>query len=181
MIEHAQSKWKLLHITSIDQVKKHDASWLGNNITSEEATILWEEYWKATLDPLSVLPVDHAIEWIRRLYDMGKNLSIVTARSNQESWKVERTLRWVHTHIPFLSQDDVYFVNHFSSDARPKSDVCIEKWITLLIDDALENAYELTHKGIPCLLLEKPWNRDITYEHPLLYRVKDWNAIIHTL
>ena len=62
MIEHAQSKGHLLHITSIDQVKKHDASGLGNNITSEEATLLWEDYGKSTLNPLTVPPMEDAIE-----------------------------------------------------------------------------------------------------------------------
>lgn len=46
-----------------------------------------------------------------------------------------------------------------------------------MIDDAMENAHELTMNGISCILLEKPWNRHVEFEHPLLYRVKNWNEI----
>lgn len=56
--------------------------------------------------------------------------------------------------------------------------VCKDYDITLMIDDAIENAYELCDAGIYTILLEKPWNRDIVYEHPLLTRVKHWGEII---
>lgn len=62
MIEHAQKNGKLLHISSIEQIKKHDASGLGNNITPEEASKLWEDYGLATLHPLTVNPIPDAIE-----------------------------------------------------------------------------------------------------------------------
>lgn len=47
-----------------------------------------------------------------------------------------------------------------------------------MIDDSIENVYDLVEHGIHCLLLEKPWNRDIAFEHPLLTRVKDWEEIM---
>lgn len=47
-----------------------------------------------------------------------------------------------------------------------------------MIDDAFHNAVDLVENDIACILLEKPWNRDNTYTHPLLYRAKDWNEII---
>lgn len=50
-----------------------------------------------------------------------------------------------------------------------------------MIDDAMENAHELCKNGIACILLEKPWNRDVDFEHPLLYRVKNWEEILYSL
>lgn len=50
-----------------------------------------------------------------------------------------------------------------------------------MIDDALENVYELCQAGITSVLIERPWNRDITFTHPLLYRVRDWHEIIQHL
>lgn len=50
-----------------------------------------------------------------------------------------------------------------------------------MIEDNLSVARDLTQNNIACIVLEKPWNRDIEYEHPLLYRVKDWQEIINLL
>jgi 5' nucleotidase, deoxy (Pyrimidine), cytosolic type C protein (NT5C) len=133
------------------------------------------------MDPLSVPTVPDAIEGMKKLHAIGKDISIITARSNQESWKVERTLSWMRVHFPFVLEDRIHFVNHFSADALPKSQVCQSLWVTLMIDDALENAYELCHAGIATVLIERPWNRDIEYVHPLLYRVRDWHEIIQHL
>lgn len=180
-LAYAQGQGKLLHIESIDQIKKHDASWLGSNITSEEIGSIWEWYGKSTLSPESVPPVQDSLEWVRKIHELGKNIAIVTARSNQESWKVERTTRWVRSHFSFLDDSTIHFVNHFSSDALPKSVVCKKYGITLMIDDAMENAHELTNSGISCILLERPWNRDVDFDHPLLHRVKNWKEIIDSV
>ena len=77
------------------------------------------------------------------LLKAGKEISIVTARSDQESWKVERTLRWIENHFPHISHDRVAFVNHFYHEARPKSVACKERGVTLMIDDSMENAHDL--------------------------------------
>jgi uncharacterized HAD superfamily protein len=181
MLSYAHSIHKLEHLTSVDQIKKYDASGLGDDITVEEAMKLWEAYGKSTLSPQSVATIEKSVEWVKRLYEIGKNLSIITARSDMEQWKRERTRAWIVTYFPFLSEDAIHFVNHFSEDSRPKSLVCKNHNISLLIDDAIENAYELCNNGISCVLLEKPWNRELIFEHPLLYRAKDWKEIINSL
>ena len=180
-LEFAQNQGKLLHIESVEQIRKHDASWLGNNITPEEIGKIWEGYGQYTLAPESVPPVPDALEGVRKIYELGKKIAIVTARSNKESWKVERTTRWVRSHFSFLDDSIIHFVNHFSTDALPKSTICKEYGISLMIDDAMENAHELTKNGIACVLLEKPWNRHVDFEHPLLYRAKNWKEILQSL
>lgn len=50
-----------------------------------------------------------------------------------------------------------------------------------MIDDSFENARDLVENGISCILLEKPWNRKESFNHPLLYRAKDWAEIIESL
>lgn len=72
-------------------------------------------------------------------------------------------------------------MNHFSESAKPKSEICKQFGVTLMIDDAIENAHDLCQSGIDCILLEKPWNRDSSFEHPLLYRVKGWGEILTNL
>ena len=50
-----------------------------------------------------------------------------------------------------------------------------------MIDDHIENARDLAANNIVTILLEKPWNRDHIINHPLVYRVKDWQEIIESL
>ena len=111
------------------------------------------------------------------LLQAGREISIVTARSDQESWKVERTMRWLENHFPHISKDRVTFVNHFYDDAQPKSEACRERGITLMIDDSIENARDLAEAGVACILLDRPWNSRIDYTHPLMYRVSGWDEI----
>jgi uncharacterized HAD superfamily protein len=50
-----------------------------------------------------------------------------------------------------------------------------------MIDDGLHNALDLAEHGIVCILLDKPWNRKDEADHPLIYRVQDWQEIIDNL
>ncbi len=50
-----------------------------------------------------------------------------------------------------------------------------------MIDDGIHNAEDLVENNIPCILLEKPWNRNSDFSHPLLCKVKDWSEIIESL
>lgn len=176
MIAYAHQQGKLHHIKSPKDITKHDASWLGENITHEEACELWEGYGQSTMDPLHVPLVDGAHTWVHLLLDQGKECFIVTARSDHEAWKLERTLSWMQNYFPHFPRESVHFVNHFSTDARPKSAVCRDLGITLMIDDAIENAYELCENGIACILLEQTWNQ-VDWDHPLLYRAKWWGDL----
>lgn len=93
-------------------------------MTAEESMKLWESYGLSSMDPLSVPTVPGALEGMKKLHAIGKDISIITARSNQESWKVERTISWMRAHFPFVLEERIHFVNHFSADALPKSQVC---------------------------------------------------------
>jgi uncharacterized HAD superfamily protein len=87
---------------------------------------------------------------------------------------VERTKNWVHHHFPKIADSEIHFVNHFTVDSKPKSEVCREYDITLMIDDSFENAEDLASAGITTILLEKPWNKNQSIIHPLVHRVKNW-------
>ena len=53
--------------------------------------------------------------------------------------------------------------------------------MTLLIDDHIGNAQDLAQAGLTTIILDRPWNRHIEFQHPFVYRVKDWQEIIHHL
>lgn len=177
VLAHAHSQGKLLTCQTIDEVNFYDFTLIDPTLTLQDASTIWEEYGKLTLHPESVPLVPGAEEWMALLLQAGKEISIVTARSDQESWKVERTLRWIENHFPHISQDKVAFVNHFYHEARPKSVACKERGVTLMIDDSMENAHDLVGAWIACVLLDRPWNQWNDFFHPLLHRVKNWDEI----
>lgn len=172
---------KLTLLKDIDSIEKYELSLLDPSLSVEEWYHLWATYGKATMHPDDVPLVLWAKEWVSLLQNQKKKLSIITARSDQEAWKVQRTYDWVSSHFPSIEKERIYFVNHFSDDARPKSYACDTHGVTLMIDDSFENARDLVENGISCILLEKPWNRKESFNHPLLYRAKDWAEIIESL
>lgn len=115
------------------------------------------------------------------LRSAGKRYSIITARNGNDQIKKRRTLDWVGYYFGEIPESDIHFVNHYSTEALPKSAVCKTLGIDLMIDDHIENARDLATNNIVTILLEKPWNRHDTFDHPLIYRVKDWEEIIESL
>ena len=81
-------------------------------------------------------------------------------------------------HFPYIPEENIFFVSHMSDHPLSKADICREHGATLLFDDNMRNARECLDAGIATILFERPWNRDDPFEHPLLYRVTGWEAII---
>jgi hypothetical protein len=179
MLEEAHHLGKLQHIRTIADVTAYDITKLDASISLEEANAIWESYGKKTPEPHHIKHEKDARAWVDHLLHHGKLLSVITARSDDGTWKRPRTMKWIAHHFPEIQT--VHFVNHFSKEARPKSLVCGKYHITLMIDDSIENAIDLCEAWVSTILLEKPWNRDVDFEHPLLYRAKDWWAIIDSL
>lgn len=181
MLEEAHIQWKLLGIHSLDGVHSYNFWSLDKNVTEEEWYFIWESFWKKTMNPSLVPLVAWARDGVNLFLSLKKNLSIITARSDKEEWKVIRTKDWISTHFPEIGKENIFFVNHFSNTALPKSVVCKNHGIDLMIDDHIDNARDLAENNITTILLEKPWNRHHRFEHPLIYRVKDWQEIIGSL
>lgn len=144
------------------------------DITREELLSFWSTH---GLD--GIFPIQDSLSGIESLIKAQKELSIITARN--EEFHNSDTKKWLGSYFPEIHHSRVYFANHDSEKNIQKSEICREKNITLMIDDGIHNAEDLVKNGITCLLLEKPWNRNIDFSHPLLYRVKDWGEIIESL
>ena len=174
-LAHLHEKGLAHAITSFDHIHQFDWENIPDSGLSKE---FLHEFWK-THDYNTALPSDGARSVVEKLSMLGKNLSVVTAR---ESWyQKERSLTWISEYFPQVSLKDVHFADHFSGKKKAKSVLCREYWISLMFEDAVHNAEDLVTSWITTLLLEKPWNRNIAFEHPLLYRVKDWYEIEEAL
>lgn len=128
-------------------------------------------------------PIPGAFEALQRLSGYC-HLSVVTSRQH-----VIRapTLEWIKRHFPGIFED-VHFGNHFalSGAARPKSEICKELGLEVLIDDNPRYALECAEHGIRVLLfdwnLSYPWSKTADGpEHPLITRVKDWDDVEHAM
>ncbi len=137
------------------------------DISREELLSFWSSH---GLD--GIFPIQNSLDGIQRFISAKKELSIITARN--EVFHSSDTKKWLNSHFPEIHHSRVYFANHDSEKNIQKSEICRVKNITLMIDDGFHNAEDLVNNGITCLLLEKPWNRNHDFFHPLLYRVKDW-------
>ena len=61
-------------------------------------------------------------------------------------------------------------MGQYTEDEIPKSQLCKEKWIQLLIDDRAENIQDVNELWMPWFLLDKPWNQWVE-DSELLHRV----------
>lgn len=123
-----------------------------------------------------VLPIGGAKEALRRLKN-NYSLRVVTARAESfrphvEEWNV------MHFSETF---DSLHFTNAFSglhkNVKRLKSSVCKEIDASVLIEDAIGNAFEVAGQNIPVLLADRPWNQHSTLPHGI-HRMHTWNDIV---
>ncbi len=182
MLDVAHSMWKLKHCSDIESFVVHDIfDDPSFGISREETFDIWYQYGLRTLDPRDTHVEHGAIDWVRLLIQQKIECSIITARNGNDPIKKKRSEDWIDFHFPAIWKEKIHFVNHYSDEALPKSHACRDLGITLLIDDHVDNARDMIDAGLSMILLEKPWNRDIVFDHPNLYRVKNWQEIIDNL
>ena len=156
-----KERWiKKTDITSYD-LYKVDKIWF----TKEEAIQAFYSFFEST-EYYQAQPVFWAYE---KLYDrkqLGHTLFVVTARNKPYE---EQTRKRVETHFPWIFSDFL-FMNMYTENEIPKSKLCIDKWIQVLIDDNARNICDMNSIWMPWFLLDKPRNQWIE-NSSLLHRV----------
>ena len=100
-------------------------------------------------------PVSWAYEKLHERKDAGHKLFVVTARKKPHE---ELTRRWVESHFPWIFSDYLFMWQHTENEI-PKSKLCKDRWIQLLIDDNIFNINDMNSVWIPWFLLDKPRNQ----------------------
>ena len=67
-------------------------------------------------------------------------------------------------------------MNQYTQNEIPKSILCKEKWIELLIDDTAQNIIDINSAWMPWFLMDKPRNQWIQ-DSKFLKRVYSWDEI----
>jgi uncharacterized HAD superfamily protein len=105
-------------------------------------------------------PVHGAREQLALRKAQGHQLVVITGRGTHLQ---EKTIQRVNQYFPDLF-DDFLFANEASAQALPKSELCKQRGITLVIEDRSPTVQELADHDIPCFLLDKPRNQDYAPE-----------------
>lgn len=128
------------------------------------------------LEKLEIMPVLWAKDRLQEIKSNWFGLMIITAR--REDLFKNYTEKWLSKHYNWIF-DDIIYANHFHKEkSRDKSEICIELWITEIIEDNFDYALDLANKWIKAHLIEKPWNNWQNINHENIIRVKNWWEII---
>ena len=144
-----------------------DKLWL----TKEEAVQIFFSFFESP-EYYMCQPVSWAYEKLYEMKQAGHTLFVVTARKKPHE---QLTRKRVESHFPWIFSDYLFMWQHTENEI-PKSQLCKDKWIQLLIDDSIQNIKDINNVWIPWLLLDKPRNQWIENSE-LLHRVYSWDEI----
>jgi len=156
-----QEKWiKKSDVSSyeLSEVKK---IWM----TLEQAINLFFSFFESP-EYYQCQPVSWAYEKLYERKQQWHKLFVVTARKKPHE---EQTRKRVETHFPWIFSGYL-FMGQYTENEVPKSQLCLDKWIQVLIDDSANNIRDMNSVWMPCFLLDKPWNQGVE-DTELLHRV----------
>ena len=123
-------------------------------MTLEEAINLFFSFFESP-EYYQCQPVSWAYEKLYERKQQWHKLFVVTARKKPHE---EQTRKWVETHFPWIFSGYL-FMGQYTENEVPKSQLCLDKWIQVLIDDSANNIRDMNSVWMPCFLLDKPWNQ----------------------
>lgn len=122
------------------------------------------------VDPLDI-PVVAGSQLALKKLSASNKLSIITSRpfstkNNTQAWLNKNFRNVKFEHILFLN-DEIRVLT--------KADLCVAKKIDILIEDNLASVLECSKQNIPCILINRPWNRGkLSYN---VIRAEQWQNI----
>ena len=142
--------------------------------TIEEAIQRVQKFF-VTPDFLEAKPIAEATKVLKKLSD-SYDLIVITARDNIIE---DATYRWLDLHFPALFKE-IHFTARLNLEGGggAKSTIALAANAKYLIDDALENAMDVSSAGLKVLLFgDYPWNKaDKAITN--VVRVKDWREVL---
>jgi len=128
----------------------------------------------AGMDFLIEPPLVEDSQEIVNLLSKSHNLFCVTARPKDIR---EITEEFLENKFPEF--EEVFFSGDVFGDSDSKAEICIKKKIDIMIEDLEDVALDCASKGINVLLMDKPWNQDVSHEN--IIRVRNWEEILEKI
>lgn len=130
--------------------------WVAWGGTEEEAIYKFLDYVNSEWHE-NVLPFPDVLDVLKAKKEMGSEIYLVTSRQNDI---IRPTVSWIEKHFINIF-DDLIFTNNYglSGKHKPKSEVCNELALDVLIDDSVDylNLLKESHT-LPVLFGQYPWN-----------------------
>lgn len=173
LLEHQKITiwWFLAKEDDLDDYYLFRIPWIS--IQENEAIELFREIYRKDFENLLISPVLQADTKLKEFKNKWFENHIVTARD----WTLfkDYTQNWIKKHFPDLISQ-IHFANHFWVHGKwiPKSEICKENWISIMIEDNHDYAMELARAEIKTFLLSKPWNFHKNENHENLVKVEHW-------
>lgn len=143
------------------------------NLGIEDDVKIFDKLWLSE-KKREVKPVEWALEKLNGLKSEWYKFIIITAR--REEFR-EYTEKRVEQNYPWIF-DEIIFTNHYTENAVPKSEICKQKWIEIMIEDNLDYAIDMASIGVKIYLINKPWNKQYDPEiHKWIKKVNGWSEI----
>lgn len=119
-----------------------------------------------------------------KLRELGFELVIVTSR---QFIIADETRKWIARHFPEDMFKEIVFGNHWGLEGRKisKAELCKRVGASILIDDSLTYAADVSESGIKCLLFDLDgkynWNKSDDELPVGVTRVYNWHEVVETL
>ncbi len=134
-------------------------------LTKEDAIQTFYSFFESP-EYFQTQPVSWAYEKLYERKQAWHTLFVVTARKKPHE---AQTRKRVETHFPWIFSDYL-FMSIYTENEIPKSQLCKDKWIQVLIDDSVPNIHDMNSVWMPWFLLDKPRNQWVENSE-LLHRV----------
>jgi len=121
-----------------------------------------------------IKPFPGAAEVLQKLKE-NNELIVVTSRPITIK---EKTFEQIYRHFPNTFSEVFFSSNHYTkakNSGKTKAEICLEKNVSLMIEDSLVYSKQCVEKGIKAILLDSFWNQNGDLEG--ITRVKDWKEI----
>lgn len=134
---------------------------------SREEAIKRVDIFHETHNVKEVMPLEDAISSLKELAEENE-LIIITGRPVRFKHRVEEWL----THHLGKKLEVIHAGEFHKNQAASKAEICKEKNIPVLLEDAPQTAIDCANFGIKVILFDNPWNQNVSHEN--ITRVKSW-------
>ena len=169
-------------------VKWHNEKYKTKNKLSDLNQFYWGPFWGTdrqetirrvdefleTHDVKDINPIKGAIDSINKLSEKNE-LFVITGRPLRFKNKTEE---WLIHHLK-RKLEVIHAGEFHKGQAATKAEICKEKGISILLEDAPETSMDCANKGIKVVLFDMPWNQKV--KHFNITRVFGWKEAMKVI
>jgi len=116
------------------------------------------------------------VPYVKEVIPILKKSHELVAITAAPAWMKEINLNFFDKNFPGMFSDLIFSGEHYEENlSKTKDGICKGLGVDLIIEDSLFSE-DYAKNGLKVLLLDKPWNRNISHEN--IIRCMDWKEIL---